>query len=493
MLIRCYDIDLARTYLINSIESELPIDDFSQYVLNNKIENVFRYKPTIEFLNERRVSLKFKESILFVCFHNQNLFWTDSWGYIDINDFLESYDNQIFFAINRLKEKYKDQVNWEDSVGQIYEEAKAYNYTTKEELEDSVTFFDGHLVGASVYRNIIQYANEHRFRRIDELITSVSGGFANLEDYIEAKESRIPNIQTLQSYRLVEELTNYFDFKNWTEALLFAVLLKLREEEDVETESERRMVDLDKIFYKLRNYLPKINNTNFPKIAKKEDLEDIFQKRSAFSWIGFYSPANKSFEYSKVKLYLDGSNIIHNGQKSGQEGRNRSEPQLSYLKECIISLEKIGISPAGIYVDPGTARVINNISDDVKKEYIEIMGRFNGTVSLNDEKADERLIKKLKDDLNCFVISNDSYGEYSLNDAEKARLISFERNGSEYVFRTSNGNLINDLIDSKNNDFEKYVKIMPLNDLSEWPYLEKYDSLRIDNFIHTFKPNTYTM
>ena len=145
MLIRCYDIDLARTYLINSIESELPIDDFSQYVLNNKIENVFRYKPTIEFLNERRVSLKFKESILFVCFHNQNLFWTDSWGYTDINDFLESYDNRIFFAINRLKEKYKDQVNWEDSVGQIYEEAKAYNYTTKEELEDSVTFFNAQI------------------------------------------------------------------------------------------------------------------------------------------------------------------------------------------------------------------------------------------------------------------------------------------------------------------------------------------------------------
>ena len=132
MVIRCYDIDLARTYLINSLESELPIDDFGRYVLDNKIENVFRYKPTIEFLNERRVSLKFKESILFVCFHNQNLFWTDSWGYTDINDFLESYDNQIFFAIYESKEKYKDQVNWEDSVGQIYEEVRVHNYTSKE-------------------------------------------------------------------------------------------------------------------------------------------------------------------------------------------------------------------------------------------------------------------------------------------------------------------------------------------------------------------------
>ena len=156
MIIRCYDIDLARTYLINSIESELPIEDFGRYVLDNKIENVFRYnKPTIEFLNERRVSLKFKESILFVCFHNQNLFWTDSWGYTDINDFLESYANHIFFAINRLKEKYNNQQNWADPVGHIYEEVKANNYVSEGELEESVKFFDGDLVEASISKNII--------------------------------------------------------------------------------------------------------------------------------------------------------------------------------------------------------------------------------------------------------------------------------------------------------------------------------------------------
>jgi hypothetical protein len=476
--------------LINSLESELPIDDFGRYVLDNKIENVFRYKPTIEFLNERRVSLKFKESILFVCFHNQNLFWTDSWGYTDINDFLESYDNQIFFAIYESKEKYKDQVNWEDSVGQIYEEVKAHNYTSKEELEDSVKFFIGNLVDASVYRNIIQYVKEHRFRRIDELITSVSGGFANLEDYVEAKESRIPNIQTLQSYRLVEELTNYFDFKNWTEALLFAVLLKLKKEEDEETESERMMVDLDKIFYKLRNYLPKNNNTKFPKIAKKEDLEDIFLKRSAFSWIGFYSPANKSFEYSPMKLYIDGSNIVHNGRKRGEINKNLVRPVVSYLGDCISCLEKIGISPAGIYIDARTNWSINKGNEVEKKEYKEFKFRYNTKLTLYNEKADERLIQKLKDDPNCFVISNDSFDEYNLNDAEKGRLISFERTESGYVFRNSNGNLINDLIDSKNNDFEQYVKIMPLNNLDNWPYPEKYDSLAIDSFIQTFKPNT---
>ena len=492
MVIRCYDIDLSRTYLINSIESELPIYDFGRYVLDNKIENVFKYKPTKEFLNERRVSLKSKESILFVCFHNQNLFWTDSWGYTDINDFLESYDNHIFYAINKLKEKYKDQLNWADPVGHIYEDVKADNYVSEGELVESVKFFDGDLVEASISKNIIQYAKEHCFRRIDELITSMSEGFANHQDYIEARELRIPNNQTLQSYRLVEELTNNFDFKNWTEALLFAVLLKLKREMNEGTESGRIMVDLDKVSHKLRNYLPKIDNPNFPKIARKEDLEDILLKRPAFSWLGFYSSSNKSFEYSPMKLYIDGSNIVHNGRKKGADNRNSIKPEINYLKDCIRCLENINIIPAGIYIDAETARVISNISDNAKEEYQKIMRQFEGTPSLYGEKADERLIKKLKDDPNCFVISNDSYGEYNLNDAEKARSISFERNGHEYVFKTLKGKLINDLIDSKKNNFEKYLKIMSLEELGKWPYPERYDYLAVNSFIQDFQSITST-
>lgn len=478
--------------MINSFESVLPIDDFGRYVLDNKIENVFMYKPTEEFLNERRVSLKFKESILFVCFHNQNLFWADSWGYTDINDFLESYDNRIFFAINKLKEKYNNQPIWEDPVGHIYEDVKSCNYVSEGELEESVNFFDGDLVNASISKNIIQYANEHGFRRIDELITSMSGGFASHEDYIEAKEFRIPNNQTLRSYKLVEELLDHFDFKNRTEALLFAVLLKLRKEAVEGAESGRMMVGLDKIFHKLQNYLPKINNTNFPKIASKEDLEDIFMKRYAFSLLGFYSPANKAFEYSEVKLYLDGSNIVHNGRKIGTENRNSIKPEIKYLKDCIRCLKNINIIPAGVYFDAGTARDICNISDKAKEEYQKIMRQLEGTPSLYGEKADERLIKKLKDDPNCFIISNDSFDEYNLNDAEKGRLISFDRIESEYVFKTSNGNLIDDIIDSKKNNFEKYLKIMSLEDLGKWPYPEKYDFLEIDSFIQDFQSITST-
>ena len=150
----------------------------------------------------------------------------------------------FFFAINKLKEKYNNQPIWEDPVGHIYEEVKSCNYVSEGELEESVNFFDGDLVNASISKNIIQYANEHGFRRIDELITSMSGGFASHEDYIEAKEFRIPNNQTLRSYRLVEELLDHFDFKNRTEALLFAVLLKLRKEAVEGAESGRMMVGL---------------------------------------------------------------------------------------------------------------------------------------------------------------------------------------------------------------------------------------------------------
>jgi hypothetical protein len=420
------------------------------------------------------------------------LFWTDSWGYTDINDFLESFENHIFFAIYRLKEKYNNQPNWTDSVGHIYEDVKADNYVSEGELVESVKFFDGDLVEASISKNIIQYAKEHCFRRIDELITSMSGGFANHQDYIEARELRIPNNQTLQSYRLVEELTNNFDFKNWTEALLFAVLLKLKRKMNEGTESGRIMVDLDKVSHKLRNYLPKIDNPNFPKIARKEDLEDILLKRPAFSWLGFYSSSNKSFEYSPMKLYIDGSNIVHNGRKKGEINKNLIRPIVSYLSDCISCLEKIGISPAGIYIDAGTNWSINKGNEVEKKEYIEFKFRYNTKLTLYNEKADERLIQKLKDDPNCFIISNDSFDEYNLNDAEKGRLISFERTASGYVFKTSNGNLIDDLIDSKKNNFEKYLKITPLEDLGKWPYPEKYDSLEIDSFIQDFHSITRT-
>ena len=116
-----------------------------------------------------------------------------------------------------------------------------------------------------------------------------------------------------------------------------------------------------------------------------------------------------------------------------------------------------------------------------KNSYFDICNNYEVTPTLTEEKADERLIKKLRDDPNCFVITNDSYDEYELTGLEKERLIRFERTGSNYNFEMENGSKFIDHLKTIDNEIKKFLNITPFHDLGKWPKVS-FDESEIQLF-----------
>ena len=478
---RSYNIDLRHTFLISSSEVGMEIDEFARYVEENKIENIFWADPLPEFIEERGITLKFPDSRFFIIFHGQTVFLTDSWGYWTISKFLESRNNKIFYAINRLKKEFSNHRHWKASVGHMYDRIEKKGYRTEEELEKSVKFFSGYIESAKSSKMIMEYAKKGEFRNISELIISERSGFINVSDYIEAKDQKIPDMATLNSFRLIEELMA-LGFKNRTEALLFAVLLRNREQLKDKGQSGTPRIEIREVFYELLEFMPDAQNSLFKKITNPDEIKNMILDRTAYSLLGFYNRSTNSFDFKEENIYVDGSNIVHNGTKGGEENRNQKDPDITYLKECLLSLNKIGIVPMGIYMDSETVRAITNSSKQSKEEYVSICESYNVTPSLINEKADERLIQKLKDDPNCFVITNDSYDKYNLIDSERRRLIAFERLGSDYKFNMGSGLEIADYLKIKGDNYKKYLDIIPMRNVGTWPFGESFDSLEIQTF-----------
>jgi hypothetical protein len=172
---------------------------------------------------------------------------------------------------------------------------------------------------------------------------------------------------------------------------------------------------------------------------------------------------------------------MHNGPRRGGVNRNEKEPNVNYLQDCLNCLKRMEIDPKGIYIDSGTVRAITNSSKHAKNSYFDICNNYEVTPTLTEEKADERLIKKLRDDPNCFVITNDSYDEYELTGLEKERLIRFERTGSNYNFEMENGSKFIDHLKTIDNEIKKFLNITPLHDLGKWPKVS-FDESEIQSF-----------
>ena len=98
------------------------------------------------------------DSRVFFIFVEHCAYWSDSWGFYEIEDFRESESNGTFFAINRLREEYKGKVYWQDSVGSIYEDSKNSGYSLGDDFEKSVRFFDGYvapnIISTTIMKNI---------------------------------------------------------------------------------------------------------------------------------------------------------------------------------------------------------------------------------------------------------------------------------------------------------------------------------------------------
>lgn len=498
---------------INLITTKMEINEFTNYIIQNKVNNIYVAEfASFESINGRYLP-EFEDSQIFYVLDNKcQLLWTDSKGFYCIDDYLESkglnsfvindHENfniynegiNIFQFIDNYKKKYEDIDIWNNSPGKIYYRLRNANYKSFIDAAKSIDFFEGCIIDRNIYNKLAGYYNSNRFSNITDVIISYRGEFNNSYEIDEAQNYMAPDIKTFESIKLVKMLNNLMKFKDLTVSLLFALMIKYKHEMETKYHKKENIdITIDKLFEMLKMYMPKSKCKDFRIVNSSEELTKILRENLQFSLIGFLNYSDSSdvkFTFSSLKIYIDGSNIIHNGahkNNGGIKNNNIKKPDVSFLSELIDNLKQKKISIYGIYIDINTIRYLN---DHDRKEYDKYL-KFKKTSpliktmeTLPDEKADERLIQKLKDEPNCFVISNDSFEEYNLSDAEKFRLINFDRNpGSYNLFNSVNHEHLERIFEDNEKRLERYTSIENLKNLGEWPYRDKYDCFNVDNYI----------
>ena len=484
-----YEVDLEHSYLISALEIRMEIDEFGKYLKENGIGTVFRAIPPQNFLDERNLSKKFNDSKIFLIFLEKTILWTDSWGYRSMEDFIESYENRIFFSINSLRSKYKTNPDWESSVGDIYSEIKDNGYTSDRELEESVDFFCGYIECSKNSNELIKIARKGGFRNIHQLITSYKAGFKELADLEEAESLCIPDIGTLNSYRLLEEL-EHLGLETLNVALIFAVLLKRKMMPKSEKDKKNGRIKVNELAHGVSHFMPVSKNTSFAPV-NDGDIRKLLSENTAFSLLGFYNRANDSFDFSEISVYVDGSNVMHNGLKSGDVYESEDTPKIEFLRDLIATLESNGIIARGIYIDGSTMEYISKNRGLDSKILFDIKRNYSITYSLSGEEADERLIAKLKDDRNSYLIANDGYSKYNLTKEEKERKISFFRlPDGKYEFKMANDRALTEFLKVNADSKRKFLEIGSMKDFGRWPYRDTYDNWEIQSFVTKFLKNT---
>ena len=492
--LKYYLVGIDNVFLNSKIELMMDIIEFSKFIRNNGIYNVFIGEYSEKFTAMKNITQKFKDSKIFFAFdcNKELMLWTDSWGYLSIEDYEESSENSIFYTINRLKKEYSSAVEWHESTGHIYQLLRSMGYKTSEDVEESYRFFQGNLFRYETYEKVREFAKKGEFENITQLIISSNATFENVYDYYDAMEMKAPNMKTLLSMRLIEEIERKYKFENFTSALLFAVMLKLKKSmKDSKGEQE---ISLHEIKRELEGHFPKNVCEGFRKVESDEDIIDIIQNEYGFSTIGFYNEHNKYFYFSKLKVYIDASNVIHNGKKKGGKNENTDKPKIKFLEECIRSLEEQEIKVTGVYLDYSKKESLmlqyreqNDKFQELKRELID--KGIMVTETMKGEIADDRLTRKLKDDKNCYVVSNDSFEEFHLLRSERKRVINFERmSDGKYRFSIEfyeNREVeLKEFIAEKNEDLDKYEKVTSLENIGDWPYPDKYKHIEILNFLY---------
>ena len=106
--LKYYLVGIDNVFLNSKIELMMDIIEFSKFIRNNGIYNVFISEYSEKFTAMKNITQKFKDSKIFFAFdcNKELMLWTDSWGYLSIEDYEESSKNGIFHSIISLKNKY---------------------------------------------------------------------------------------------------------------------------------------------------------------------------------------------------------------------------------------------------------------------------------------------------------------------------------------------------------------------------------------------------
>ena len=507
--INYYLVDIDNVSLNPKFVLMMNIIDFSNFIRNNGIKDIFISEYSEKFISTKKVEPKYKGSKIFYSFDCNKvlMLWTDSWGYDSIEYYEESSKNGIFYTINSLKKDYSNEDEWNDSPGRIYQLLRSWGYKSSKVVEYSARFFQGNLFRYEIYNKVRKLANKGKFRNITELIISSKAAFENLDDYYDAKELKAPNMVTLSSMRLIEEIKRKFKFEDYTSALLFAVMLKLKK--SMEEDKGEQGISLDEIRRGLEKYTPKNVYEGFRKIESDEDIINKIQNEFGFSIIGYYNQWNKYFYFSKLKIYIDASNVIHNGQRRGGKNTNTVSPKIEFLDECIKNLREHGIKVTGAFLDyskndwlklESIKSTIDSSGNELPKselefnKYQELKKKLRGdgitvTETVKNETADVKLIQKLIDDPSCYVVSNDSFEEFNLLKSQRRRLINFERmdDGKYRFFAQTDDQKDMDpkeIYTNKTKGLERYEDVTSLENIGKWTYPDRYDYEEISEFLN---------
>ena len=277
----------------------------------------------------------------------------------------------------------------------------------------------------------------------------------------------------------------------------------------MEKDKVEQEISLDEIKRGLEKYTPKNVYEGFRKVENDKDIIDMIQNEYGFSIIGYYNQRNKYFYFSKLEIYIDASNVIHNGQRRGGKNTNTVSPKIEFLDECIKSLREHGIKVKGAFLDyskndwlklESIKSTIDSSSNELPKselefnKYQELKKKLIGdgitvTETVKNETADAKLIQKLIDDPSCYVVSNDSFEEFNLLKSQRRRLINFERmdDGKYRFFAQTDDQKDMDpkeIYTNKTKGLERYEDVTSLENIGKWTYPDRYDYEEISEFLN---------
>lgn len=409
-------------------------EDFVNLVKNSKIDDIFLLDPRDPYLSKLNFPKRKECRIYWAVVKECVVCVTDPMGFRTIDKLRESINDESYYTIESLKLKSSDNL-WDDEIGQIYESLLEMGYDTSKKIEDAFHFYEGH-----IWKNYTEFvkckeqARKGKFRTFHELCTAKSGGFLDLFELEEARQIKASDKQTLEAYRLLIDLKQQFDLENLSESLVTGVVITLASR-DSKLSPEGSFLSLDKIYYEYRRLIPEHSSKEFEKFTNESEIEE-FLKSSKAGAFGHYNSPNKEFQYSKARIYIDGSNISFKGVKKGEKRKSLEIPDLTILENCYLEFQKRKLGGVKIYMDGNVSRKIlkknelNNRNILVKLQRERVLES-----SLTNEEADERLLQKMRDDPFAYIVVNDDYAkDHHLTGRDLERIINVKFGNEGFEF-----------------------------------------------------------
>lgn len=438
------------------------------------LEDIFVIQADDPFILKNEIVMVSKSSYLFAATYENVLCLLDPMGYTTIEDLGASIEKGTFYLINELKQENVSEY-WKSDNGTIYGRLKEDGYETEAQIKRAYRFLKGDIsISLEDFLKCEDKAKEGGFSTLQELYVSKKARFKDRSDYEDAKGLGAPDMDTLEAYRLVDEIMQEFDLEDLSESLLMGVVVYLVSKE-LENQKEEAFIDLRKIDSLYRHWQPERSDPLFNKFKTMEDVENFLQGPRG-RLLGYYTPTNKQLHFRTASVYVDGSNIAFKGTKKGEKNESLQAPDLQILKNCYDLLQSESFGPVMIILDGLVAKKIRNGGTLSNKKLLDELRMENKLeTTITGETADDTLIQKMRDDPHAFVVVNDDYAKdhhitkrdlgHIINVRYKKDALEFYGQGYENLRRRS---------DLLNKWKSESLSLYSLRKLGHWPYTKDW-------------------